>query len=77
MAKKAMKFDEMLLRLEEIVRQLERGEASLEDSLKLYEEGAGLLRLCTKQLDDAEQTVVRLRKGPDDEPQELPFDEGE
>jgi len=67
----------MLLRLEEIVRQLERGDISLEDSLKLYEEGAGLLRLCTKQLDEAEQTVVRLRKGPDGAPQELPFDEGE
>ena len=77
MAKKALKFDEMLARLEEIVRLMEKGEASLEESLKLYEEGAGLLRLCTKQLDDAEQTVVRLRKGTDGLPEELPFDEGE
>jgi len=77
MAKKTLKFDEMLVRLEEIVRQLEKGEASLEESLKLYEEGAGLLRLCTKQLDEAEQTVVRLRKGADGLPEELPFDEGD
>jgi len=77
MAKKTMKFDEMLVRLEEIVRLLEKGEAPLEESLKLYEEGAGLIRLCTRQLDEAEQTVVRLRKGPDGEPEELPFDEGE
>jgi len=77
MAKKTLKFDEMLTRLEEIVRLLEKGEATLEESLKLYEEGAGLLRQCTKQLDDAEQTVVRLRKGPDGSPEELPFDEGE
>ena len=77
MAKKTLKFDEMLTRLEEIVHLLEKGEATLEESLKLYEEGAGLLRQCTKQLDDAEQTVVRLRKGPDGSPEELPFDEGE
>ena len=77
MAKKTLKFDEMLVRLEEIVRQLEKGEASLEESLKLYEEGAGLLRLCTKQLDEAEQTVVRLRKGADGLPEELPFGEGD
>ena len=77
MAKKALKFDEMLVRLEEIVRMMEKGEATLEESLKLYEEGAGLLRMCTKQLDEAEQTVVRLRKGLEGLPEELPFDEGE
>ena len=77
MAKKTLKFDEMLARLEEIVRLMEKGEATLEESLKLYEEGAGLLRLCTRQLDEAEQTVVRLRKGADGLPEELPFDEGE
>jgi len=77
MAKKTLKFDEMLARLEEIVRLLEKGETTLEESLKLYEEGAGLLRVCTKQLDEAEQKVVRLRKGADGQPEELPFDEGE
>ena len=77
MAKKTVKFDDMLTRLDEIVRLLEKGDAALEDSLKLYEEGAGLIRQCTKQLDEAEQTVVRLQKGPDGEPIELPFDEGE
>ena len=77
MAKKTLKFDEMLARIEEIVRLLEKGETTLEESLKLYEEGAGLLRVCTKQLDEAEQKVVRLRKGADGQPEELPFDEGE
>lgn len=77
MAKKVLKFDDMLVRLDEIVRQLEKGDAPLEDSLKLYEEGAGLIRQCAKQLDEAEQTVVRLQKGPDGAPVELPFDEGE
>ena len=77
MAKKTLKFDEMLDRLEEIVRLLEKGETTLEESLKLYEEGAGLLRVCTKQLDEAEQKIVHLRKGADGQPEELPFDEGE
>ena len=47
------------------------------DSLKLFEEGAGLVASCTKALDEAEQRVVKLRKGPDGEPQELSFEEGE
>ena len=67
-------FEEMLRRLDEIVGLLEKGEMSLEDSLTLYTEGAELIRLCTGQLNEAEQTVVRLQKGPDGEPMELPFD---
>ena len=64
----------MLSRVDEIVRQLEKGESSLEDSLALYTEGAELIRRCTGRLNDAEQTVTRLQKGPDGEPTELPFD---
>lgn len=66
-------FEQMLVRLDEIVRLLEKGDTPLEESLSLYTEGAELIRLCTKQLDDAEQTVVRLRKGPDGEPDETSF----
>ncbi len=71
---KKRSFEEMLRRLEEIVGELEKGEVSLEDSLALYTEGAELIRLCTGQLNEAEQTVVKLRKSPDGEPVELPFD---
>ena len=60
----------------EVVRTLERGDAPLADSLKLFEEGAALITACTKELDEAEQKVVKLRKGPDGEPEELPFEEG-
>ena len=67
-------FEEMLDRLEEIVRAMEKGDVPLEDSLRLYPEGAQLIRTCTEQLNAAEQTVVRLQKGPDGEPVELPFD---
>ena len=43
-------------------------------SLGLFEEGTALIRACSKQLDEAEQKVVQLRKGPDGEPEELPFE---
>ncbi|MBR6114217.1 MAG: exodeoxyribonuclease VII small subunit [Oscillospiraceae bacterium] len=70
-------FEEMLARLEEIVRALEKGDAALEESLTLYTEGAELIRLCTGKLTQAEQTVVRLQKGADGAPVELAFAEEE
>ncbi len=70
-------FEEMLARLDMIVRKLEKGDAPLDQSLALYQEGAGLIRLCARQLDEAEQTVVRLQKGADGAPVETPFDPGD
>ena len=67
-------FEENMKRLEEIVSALERGDAPLADSLALVEEGTGLAGACTVLLDEAEQKVVKLQKGPDGEPVELPFD---
>ena len=75
MAPKKMSFEESLNRLDEIVRHLEKGDLPLSDSLTLFEEGTGLLSACSKMLDDAEQKVVKLRKGPDREPVELPFED--
>ena len=78
MAAKKQTFEASLQRLEEVVAALERGDASLGDAMKLFEEGTKLLQSCTAQLDAAEQQVVRLQKGPDGAPRELPFDaEGE
>ena len=74
MAAKKQNFEADLARLEEIVRSLEKGEVSLSDSMKLFEEGSALLRRCGDALDEAEQQVVRLRKGADGAPEELPFD---
>ncbi len=74
MAKKEKSFEQSLARLEEIVRLLEKGDAPLAESLGLFEEGAGLIRECGKLLDEAEQKVVQLRKGPDGAPEELPFE---
>ena len=67
-------YENAILRLDEIVRFMERGDAPLEEALKLFEEGAGLIALCNRMLDEAEQTVVKLKKGPDGYPIELPFE---
>ena len=74
MAEKELSFEQSLKRLDEIVKSLERGDAALSESMKLFEEGTGLIRRCGEMLDEAEQKVVRLRKGADGAPEELPFD---
>lgn len=65
MAKKPMGFEESMERLEEIVCALESGDAPLEESLKLYEEGISLVRSCNTQLEHAEQRVKVLQMQPD------------
>ena len=72
-----MSFEASIKRLDEIVRLLEKGDAALSDSLKLFEEGTALISSCDKMLNDAEQMVVKLKKGPDGEPIELPFEDAE
>ena len=69
----AKSFEDNIARLEEIVALLERGDAKLSDSLKLFEEGTKLVASCGRQLDEAEQKVVRLTKGADGAPEENPF----
>ena len=68
------RFEEMLSRLDVIVHSLERGVTPLEESLALDTEGSERIRKCTEKLSGAEQVVVKLRKGPDGAPEELPFD---
>ena len=70
-------FEESITRLEEIVSLLEKGDAKLAASLALFEEGTKLVQVCTKMLDEAELKVVKLRKGSDGVPEELPFAEEE
>ena len=69
-----MTFEQSMLRLEEIVKTLEKGDASLDDALSLFEEGTALVKSCSRQLDTAEQKVVRLMKGPDGAPDETEFE---
>jgi len=65
---KKKNFEESAARIEEIVKLLERGDAPLDKSLALFEEGAKLIKICGKMLDEAEQTVIRLQKDQNDQP---------
>jgi exodeoxyribonuclease VII small subunit len=57
-----LKFEDCLTRLEQIVAALEGGDLSLEESLKVFEEGIGLARHCAKYLDEAERRIELLTK---------------
>lgn len=57
---KAIHFEQSITALEEIVKQLEKGELSLEDSLKQFEQGIGLARRCQEALNQAEQKIELL-----------------
>lgn len=69
------KFESSLARLEEIVSVLEQGDLPLEQSLKLFEEGVKLSRLCAARLDEAERKVEMLTKDGQGKPVATPFDE--
>lgn len=61
MAKKDnLSFESASARLEEIVKLLDSGKCSLDESLKLYEEGVMLVRFCNSALDHAEKTIKML-----------------
>ena len=55
-------FEAALARLEQIVQRLEKGELALEESLRLYEEGVGLSRVCHAKLEEAEGKIELLLK---------------
>ena len=55
-----MKFEEAIKKLEETVNKLESGETTLDESMKLFEEGIGLSRTCTKLLSEAQLKVTQL-----------------
>ena len=58
MAKKEIPFDEAMLQLENIVRQLEQGDAPLENAIELYQKGMELSKLCSEKLQSAEKQLV-------------------
>jgi len=59
------RFEDALNKLEKIVSKLEDGDIPLEESLKLFEEGIRLSRLCNQKLEEAEKRVEILMKGRD------------
>lgn len=78
MSEKSGSFEQNMLRLEQIVRMLERGDAPLEDSMKLFQEGTELVRSCSALLDEAQLQVKQIMVGPDGAPVEGEFvDDGQ
>ncbi|MBQ7130568.1 MAG: exodeoxyribonuclease VII small subunit [Oscillospiraceae bacterium] len=66
-------FEASMQRLEQIVRIMERGDAPLEESLKLFQEGTELVRSCGKLLEEAELQVKKIMTAPDGSPVEEDF----
>ena len=58
--KNTVNFEVSLQKLEKIIEKLEDGNISLEDSVKSFEEGIGLVKECQKQLSQAELKVKKL-----------------
>lgn len=65
---KNMTFEESMARLEQIVRTMERGEAPLDESLKLFQEGTELVGRCGKMLDEAQLQIKKVVKTADGTP---------
>ena len=72
-----LSFEDALKRLEEIVRTLERGEAPLDQSIELYQEGDKLKRHCEARLKAAQARIEQIAFGSDGNPKGVtPFDAG-
>ena len=72
-----LSFEAALARLEEIVRLLERGEAPLDQSIELYQEGDRLRKLCEARLKAAQARIEQIAFGADSSPKGVtPFDAG-
>lgn len=70
-----LSFEDALRRLEAIVQRLEGGEASLDESIRLYAEGDRLRAQCEARLNDAKARIDRITLGPEGQPAALrPFD---
>lgn len=68
-----MTFEASMQRLEQIVRIMERGDAPLEESLHLFQEGTELVKNCGKLLDEAQLQVKKIMTASDGSPVEEEF----
>jgi exodeoxyribonuclease VII small subunit len=76
--KREINFEQAVQELEGLVERMEKGELALEESLKAFERGVELTRLCQKALDEAEQKVdilTRKEDGLQPQPMEPKTDE--
>ncbi|MBI4650187.1 exodeoxyribonuclease VII small subunit [Candidatus Desantisbacteria bacterium] len=74
---KSFKFEDGLTKLEEIVNKLESGNLSLDDSLKYFEEGISLSRLCTQKLNEVEKKIEIITKNKNGDLEAKSFMENE
>jgi exodeoxyribonuclease VII small subunit len=65
--KENISFEDYLVKLEDIVKKLEEGELSLDESVKLYEEGMSISKLCLKKLESTKKKIEKLVIKDDDE----------
>ena len=75
MSKQSKTFEESMIRLEQIVRAMERGDVALEESLKLFREGTELVQSCAKLLDDAQMQIQKVMTAADGSPVMEDFDD--
>lgn len=73
MSEKSKSFEQSIDRLDAIVKSLEQGNVPLEQALKLFQEGTGLVRSCDEMLSKAELEVVKLMKDADGAPVETEY----
>jgi exodeoxyribonuclease VII small subunit len=62
MNKTDLTYEQAIKRLDEIVSLLEKNDVSLDDALKLFEEGTALTAFCTKKLNEAKQKITEIEK---------------
>lgn len=65
--KKNVKFEDAIERLEFIVREIEKDDLSLEESIKIFQEGMELAAACNRKLDEAERKISIIMKGEEGE----------
>lgn len=66
-------FEQNMARLEQIVRAMERGDTTLDESVKLFQEGTDLVRICGKLLDEAQLQVKQILSDGEGTPVEEEF----
>lgn len=71
MTKTNVSFDQAILQLEEIVRQLEQGDVPLEDAISLYKKGMEMSTVCHEKLHNAEKQLISIM---DDSGEKVPFE---
>lgn len=74
--KEDMKFEDAMGELEKIVESMQDGKLPLDESIRKFEEGVGLIRICQKRLEDAEGKINMLVRDSNGKVDEIPFEAG-